>query len=450
MTRFGKNCIIENGVTKARNSARSGHIFAVRNLTPYGIYAMRSQSFWISGIRAFLLSCAGLAGSVVAQTTEDRILFDATRSSNRWYLNLAVLVGAILVAVVYLWRRGGTVSTKYHYQGANNRQSNGTHYIDNFDAELDWLRKSKKARVAPATPKITYDPNKPTIAKIDLTAPKSGVGSTNMNFDTAAFQAKMRKMQYGQLPINSFDTLTPSQRFDQLQLCNDEGLISAIDQANEEFEEDEAVRDLAVRILAAFRMRNSVEALSQIALYDLSANLRSKAVSTLTDFDHESVFEAILLACADPTREVRAAAARGLFRLNFDRADAWKRIIETGDEYRMSHAARAAIEAGIVNKSFDRLINEDTKVAYEAFALVTLLIRAGETREIFKAISTHKDERVRLALLHVLKVTRDERTLPELQRLMSDSNCPTDVTDRIRETIKYFEAVSAEAACAAL
>ncbi|MEO6051318.1 MAG: hypothetical protein ABIP78_08305 [Pyrinomonadaceae bacterium] len=74
--------------------------------------------------------------------------------------------------------------------------------------------------------------------------------------------------------------------------------------------------------MTAFRTRNSVEALSQIALYDLSSNLRSKAVATLTDFDHESVFEAILLACADPTREVRAASARGVFRLNFDRADA--------------------------------------------------------------------------------------------------------------------------------
>ena len=90
------------------------------------------------------------------------------------------------------------------------------------------------------------------------------------------------------------------------------------------------------------------------------------------------------MACADPTREVRAAAARGLFRLNFDRADAWKRIIETRDEFRMSHAARAATEAGIVAKSFDRLIHEDLKVAYEAFALVTLLIRSGETREYLK------------------------------------------------------------------
>ena len=67
----------------------------------------------------------------------------------------------------------------------------------------------------------------------------------------------------------------------------------------------------------------------------------------------------------------------------------------------MSHAARAAIESGIVVKSLDRLVNEDLKIAYEAFALISLLIKAGETDIIFAAISRHKDERVKFALLHV-------------------------------------------------
>jgi hypothetical protein len=179
--------------------------------------------------------------------------------------------------------------------------------------------------------------------------------------------------------------------------------------------------------------------MSQIALYDLSANLRSKAVATLTDFDHESVFESILLACADPTREVRAAAARGLFKLNFDRANAWKRIIETNDDFRKSHAARAALEAGIVIKSFDRLVHEDRKVAYEAFCLVSLLISSGETDAIFSAIRTHKDERVRFALLHVLQVNRDPKTLEELMTLSLDPELPMDVGERVKAAIESFE-----------
>jgi hypothetical protein len=96
----------------------------------------------------------------------------------------------------------------------------------------------------------------------------------------------------------------------------------------------------------------------------------SRAVAALTDFDHESVFESILLAGADPTREVRAAAAKGLFKLNFGRADALKRIIETRDGFRVRHAGRAARDSGIAEKAFERLIHEDSNVAYEAIVLV--------------------------------------------------------------------------------
>ena len=198
-----------------------------------------------------------------------------------------------------------------------------------------------------------------------------------------------------------------------------------------------------MRILAAFKMRNSVDALTQIAIYDLSSGLRSKAVAALTEFDHESVFESILLACADPTREVRAAAARGLFRLNFDRADAWKRIIETQDEYRMRHAARAAIEAGFVDKACERLVHEDLKVAYEAFVLVALLIKAGEAQDLFTAIQTHKDVRVKYSILHVIRSVKDERSVTGLNRMLTGNSFSTDVTERIVETINSFDNVPA-------
>ncbi|HEY2846853.1 MAG TPA: HEAT repeat domain-containing protein, partial [Pyrinomonadaceae bacterium] len=214
---------------------------------------------------------------------------------------------------------------------------------------------------------------------------------------------------------------------------------SAIEQANDEYEEDEAVRELALKILAAFRNHNAIEALTQIALYDLSANLRSKAVGSLADYGHESVFEPILLACADPTREVRAAAARGLFSLGFDRAHAWKRIIEANDVFRLTQAARAAIASDIVSRSFERLINEDTKVAYEAFALVALLIKADETKEIFDAIETHKDERVRFALLHVLKVQKDERTIEELTRIALSLNRKPEMLAKVKDTMAAIQ-----------
>ncbi len=350
---------------------------------------------------------------------------------------VCLTVIASLGAGLYVFRKnqGQKVEvpqSEYNYQMSYN--TNDSYDMDGTDAEKDieWLRKAKQVSKKHEVPRR----RKP---------PETYVGSAEpdeINLDARAFQEKMRKLQYAQLPINSFSQLAQAKRYNPLAVSDDPSLLTAIEQVNEEYEEDESVRDLALRILTAFRFRNSVEAIAQMALYDLSSNLRSRAVTTLADFDHESVFETILLACADPTREVRAAAARGLFRLGFDRAHAWKRIIEANDDFRMSHAARAAVESGIVAKSFDRLVHEDLKIAYEAFALVSLLIKAGETDAVFEALLDHKDERIKYALLHVLKVHKDERTLNKLNELRVGRSWPTDVSDRIRDTVKSVEQVA--------
>ncbi|MEQ1641894.1 MAG: HEAT repeat domain-containing protein [Pyrinomonadaceae bacterium] len=351
-----------------------------------------------------------------------------------------LVVAAGIIGGLFLWKKkkagfGEISQADYNYQMSYNHGVGGSYHMDGVDAErdLEWLRKAKKVTRKRETPGQGPSPVRPG---------PSTTSASEAGIETRAFQEKMRKLQYAQLPINSFSQLAQAKTYIPLECSDDHSLLTAIEQANEEFEEDESVRDLAVRILTAFRTRNSVEALSQIALYDLSSSLRSKAVTVLADFDHESVFETLLLACADPTREVRAAAARGLFRLSFDRAHAWKRIIEANDDFRMSHAARAAVESGIVAKSLDRLIHEDLKIAYEAFSLVSLLIKAGETDTVFEALRDHKDDRVKYALLHVLKVHREPRTLSRLNDLRVGRSWPTDLSDRMRDTVKSLEQVT--------
>ena len=88
-------------------------------------------------------------------------------------------------------------------------------------------------------------------------------------------------------------------------------------------------------------------------------------------------------------------------------------------------------------------MHEDLKVAYEAFTLVALLIKSGETNEIFGSIRDNKDERIRLALLHILKVFKDERTLDGLNDLHKNEFLPTDVTEKIKDLILSFEQVPA-------
>jgi hypothetical protein len=358
------------------------------------------------------------------------------QSGDGMWFTMAFLAVAGLGIAVFFWYRSKKGANKVEYNYKNryaNYYSEQTYDMNDAgvdaDKELEWLRKAKKKSVKKDPAPIGFE------AKKVLGREDGDAKST----DTKTFQEKMRRMQYSQLPINSFSKLAPAKRYTPLPDSEDPALLSAIEQANDEYEEDEAVRELALKVLAAFRNRNAIEALSQIALYDLSSNIRSKAVGALAEFDHESVFESILLACADPTREVRAAAARGLFSLGFDRAHAWKRLIEANDTFRLTSAARAAIESGIVERSFDRLTHEDTKVAYEAFALVSLLIKAGETKEMFAAIESHKDERVRFALLHVLKVQKDERTVDELTRLALALSKKPEMLAKIKETISAIQ-----------
>jgi len=362
-------------------------------------------------------------------------------------LTLILIVLAVAVVGFLVWKRNAKPAQedKNSYANREQRKPDRDHYDEGVDAEkeLECFRKAKQT--SKSTVNGTAKPKKISKTAVELTGlMQNGQGNGNqLQAQAKAFQEKMKRLQYSQLPINSFLQLTDPKPFDLLPLSSDPSLMNAIEQANEEFEDDESVRAVSVRVLAAFKTRNSVDALSQIALYDLSATVRSKAVTALTEFDHETVFESLLLACADPTREVRAAAARGLFRLSFDRADAWKRIIATRDEFRMIHAARAATEAGIVLKSFDRLLHDDMKIAYEAFALVGLLIKAGETEQIFSAIRESADDRVKFALLHVLSVIRDERSLMELKKIASESNTPKEIAAKMTEVAAARETVSA-------
>lgn len=346
-----------------------------------------------------------------------------------WYVSLFVLALGLAGAIFwYLNNKKAQTeaASKVKETTSSEREMNS---VDG-DKELEWLRKNqklvgKKVRQTPQGKKRrdNSSPNAVAVSDSDIAAQEASPSVAAQTISPS-------------LPIFLIQRLELARPFDALPISNDEDLMTAVEQAYEELEEDEEVRDLAIRILTAFKKRNSVEALSQIALYDLSSNLRSKAVSVLSEFDHESVFETILLANADPTREVRAAAARGLTKLSCDRADAWTRISETGEEGRITQAARAAMESGFVDMSFDRLVSKDHKQAYEAFALMALLIKAGETEKIFNALETYKDMNVRKAILHIIKVTKDQKAIDGLYALLEQNTLPIELQEEVDRTIE--------------
>ena len=365
---------------------------------------------------------------------------DAPEDYTWWYVLLLVL-GAGLFGAIYWWQKNKKAEKaaveKRKIEQKNKAENSWD--MDSLDAdkELEWLRKNqnlmdrkrKKKTLPPPSPVKKKSP-----AKATRQSAKPTSKTVNQPLETEDEQNAEIVVP---MPVFSIQRLELARPFSQLPISNDESLMNAIEQADEDYQdEDEEIRELAIKILAAFKTRNSVEALTQFALYDLSSGLRSKAVAVLTEFNHESVFEPILLACADPSREVRAAAARGLFRLDFDRADAWSRIAESGESGRMRQAARAALEADLVKRSFERLIHHDYKIAYEAFALTALFIKAGEMEVIFDTLENHRDPNVRRALLHVIKITKDQAAVKGLYSMLDQRDLPLNIREEIDKAIE--------------
>lgn len=276
-----------------------------------------------------------------------------------------------------------------------------------------------------------------TSRSVRLDASRAEVGQFAKNLNES--------LEINSLPICQITELSRPRPIEDLANSDDEGLLAAIDEVQDDSAADSEFRAIALRVLAGFKTRNSIEALSQIALYDLSTNLRAKAVGMLADFDHQSVFETVVLSCADPSREVRAAGARALFKVTFDRGDEWARVALADDKYLRRQIARAAIEAGLAERSFDRLTLRDEKSVYEAFALVYLMVKAGESEKIFEAIANHRDIKIRVALLHILKVANVAEVIPPLTAFIAAEPIASVVGDKAREVMLGITALPVDA-----
>ncbi|MEP6717727.1 MAG: HEAT repeat domain-containing protein [bacterium] len=208
----------------------------------------------------------------------------------------------------------------------------------------------------------------------------------------------------------------------------------------------------AVKMLVQFPVQSSVGAITLVARNDSEPTVRSQAISGLAAINHESVFAGVLLGLSDDTREVRAAAARSLSRLSFDRADAYARLIESGDEETIKNVAKACIEAGIVSQNLDRLASSDHRQAYETFTLICLLARAKVNEPILNAIADHSNIDVRLKSVHLLACTGEPEIFEQLRELAVKDGMREDVKTALLEAIysldqgklKHEETVEAE------
>jgi len=188
--------------------------------------------------------------------------------------------------------------------------------------------------------------------------------------------------------------------------------------------------------LAQFQVRRAVEALAAMARQDSEPAVRSAAVTSLGLINHESVFAPVILALADDAREVRAAAARALSRLSFDRADAYVRVMESADAEALAEVAKACVKAGLAAQAINRLASEDRRQAYEAFSLLSLCAKAGETRPILDTVECHRDIEVRLACIRLLGLSNQPQLGEQLMHIAENGGVPEKVRRAIVETVE--------------
>jgi HEAT repeat protein len=184
------------------------------------------------------------------------------------------------------------------------------------------------------------------------------------------------------------------------------------------------VRVSAARALGQFRVWSSIRALTSIVSSDKSAGARAAAVTSLGNINHVDVFAHLLIAFSDEAREVRAAAARSLSRLSVDRSLALVRLLELEDETIARAVARACIKTGMVSKAVDKLTNPDRRQSYEAFLLLSLLVKANETQAISDAARRCQDSETRLAALRLFGLPELSALTPETLPEMTSEPSP--------------------------
>jgi HEAT repeat protein len=198
---------------------------------------------------------------------------------------------------------------------------------------------------------------------------------------------------------------------------------------------DDRARVSLAQQLASYPVQLSVSALTSMAIKDPEPAVRSASVISLGLIDHESVFAPVLIALSDESRIVRAAAARTLSGLHFDRADAYVRVMETIDSDMLRRVASACVKTGIAAQAVDRLASEDRHQAYEAFSLFSLLARADENVPIIDVIATHRDEEVRLCAVRVLSMAGRTSVTSQLRELAVHEDIPENVRTAVLEAL---------------
>jgi hypothetical protein len=175
--------------------------------------------------------------------------------------------------------------------------------------------------------------------------------------------------------------------------------------------------------------------LSDGALESDSPAERAAAVSDLPRLGGEEAFRRVSAAFDDQSPEVRSAAARAMFELQEDRAAAFTRALREANPERRRKIGSAIASSGLANEAIRNLTGESRDKTYDAFSLLFLMSKAGETQPLMRAIEEHSNIEVRLAVVKLLALSGQPDILPAFRRMAVRGSLPPEVRSAVMEAI---------------
>jgi HEAT repeat protein len=201
-------------------------------------------------------------------------------------------------------------------------------------------------------------------------------------------------------------------------------------------DEAASVRAIAARDLAQFKTQTSVAALTRAVLDDAEESVRLESVKSLKAIAHDTTFIPLFISLSDESPQVRAAAAEALKGWPSERAGNYFQLIESSDERLIERAAQACIKTSLFKQALSHLNSQNQKHSNEAFAMLSILARAGFNEPLLRSLEEHYDSKARLLLIRLLNESGRPASQEQLRALASREDLPEDVRAEIAQAIE--------------
>lgn len=162
---------------------------------------------------------------------------------------------------------------------------------------------------------------------------------------------------------------------------------------------------------------------------------RAAAVSDLPRVGGADAFNHLCTAFDDESTEVRSTAALAMFEFQEDRAAAFTKALREATPERRRKIGSAIASSGLANEAIRNLTGESRDKTYDAFSLLFLMSKAGETQPLMRAIEEHPNIEVRLAVVKLLTLSGQPDILAVFRRMAVRGSLPSEVRSAVMEAI---------------